>query len=317
MLASCTTPKYKRSSSGRIPGKVILTGEHGVVYGARALAMPLSTKRLSMEVEAQETNCLISMNGKNVSPSVSTLVDQGLQLLSLPKVPLRFRGQSDITIGAGLGSSAAFCVSIVKSLVNLFDLVLSPMDLARIAGSMEAYFHGKPSGLDTTVVAYDCPILFRREHDPIPLDLGLGAPEISPGLYRWPFVLVDSSMRSSTKVMVQIASEHFKGRGGDRLIEQFDQSTMNMMQAMYHGHLKTVGAIIDQVMSLLREIGVVNSCLQNIADDLKDLGVLATKPTGAGGGGYLLTLLNPQHYREQLQAIINQFGRERVIEVMN
>lgn len=310
-----TSACQRQGNSGRVPGKVILTGEHGVVYGARALATPLSSKHLSMTAQRHDSASAISMNGKNLTHSLLEVVRHGLQLLQLPTQPVLLRGRSDITIGAGLGSSAAFCVSIVRALANLFERALQPHELARAAGGLEAFFHGRPSGLDTTVVAFAKAIMFRRGEEPSVMDLHQGAPVIEGGDRRWPFILIDSTMRSSTKVMISTAVPAFKGAGGDRLISSFDAATMDMSQAMQAGDWQATGEVMLRSSALLGEIGVINDCLGGMMRELRTLGGIASKPTGAGGGGFILALLDPRRYREQLHQVITRFGKDRVIEV--
>jgi mevalonate kinase len=241
------------------------------------------------------------------------VVSDALNLLNIAPFPLSIVGHTKLPVGAGLGSSAALSVVVLKALASSLQLDLWESDLARFANQLEARFHGTPSGLDTTVVAYERCICFQRTEQGIaPADIVVRS---RPGL-PWRFALIDSGIRASTLPMIRIAAPYFSGFQAERRIERFDRISGQVQIGLEKGDLSAVADGMNEAARLLKKTGIVTDLLDEIVTKSKKTGVLAAKTTGAGGGGFVLTLLDPQRdLPEQLKSLKQMFGEQSVFPV--
>ena len=151
-------------------------------------------------------------------------------------------------------------------------------------------FHGKPSGLDVSVVAFESPILFSKEEGPKPIEIGSKP---------WTLAIINSGNKSSTQSMIDIAAPFFKSEKGSEAIERFNQlADMTLLSLKRKDH-DLMAHVMKESQLLLDEAGVVTDELRDIVTRSEKLGILATKITGAGGGGSLLGLLDPKNIENQ------------------
>ncbi|SMF14617.1 mevalonate kinase [Pseudobacteriovorax antillogorgiicola] len=293
-------------------GKAIIVGEHAVVYGSHAVAMPLKQMRMNLELIPQRDSSenhqfLLKLGGKEVSERVSGVIPEALDLLHQDRFSLVMKGVSSLPIGAGLGSSATLCIATLKSICNSTDLDLSRDELASLGNQLEARFHGNPSGLDTAVVAYEECVYFAKG-DPIQ---GIADAHQHP----WHFALIDSKIRASTMAMIRLAQPFFSAPEGDQRIERFDLAAKLVKSALPAGNYGAVAEAMNESGSLLREAGVVPDSIDSMLQACHESGVLAAKTTGAGGGGTILCLLNPENWDQQYRAIQETFSDYPVFHI--
>ena len=309
-----------RTSSFAIPstettacGKAIIVGEHAAVYGAHAVAIPLHQMRFRFHMteravrfgHAPEVH--LKLAGHEGSPRLQAVVFKAMELLGIPPFSLDGETHSTLPIGAGLGSSATLCVAVLRALSQALKIAITPTHLADLANELEKSFHGNPSGLDTAVVAFEKPVLFAkgRAIEVIP---------IAPGL-TYEFVLIDSNIRASTMAMIRIAQPYFMGAKGDEKIARFDAISLATHQSLMAGDVHGVAMGMNESGILLKEAGVVPANLEDMIACTRDIGVLAAKTTGAGGGGVVIALLDPMHRDEQFVRISEQFKGHGIYRV--
>ncbi len=316
-LSSETRPTFPHEIHASACGKAIIVGEHAVVYGTRAVAMPLRTMPFHLSLspfsphdgKGKAPQIHLKLAGHDVSPRVHSVVLDAMQLLGLEKFSLHGKSHSTLPIGAGLGSSATLCVAVLRALAEAGGMPISKPKLAEMANELEKRFHGNPSGLDTAVVAYEQCILFAKGH---PIE---AIPVASPTRGRWEFVLIDSHVRASTMAMIRMAEPFLKGPGGDRLLQAFDALSLSVYDALQRGQTAEVGAAMNACDQLLRAVGVVPDSLQDMIEESLRSGALGAKTTGAGGGGMLLVLLDPERAQEQYAALQASFSEHSLYRV--
>lgn len=296
-------------------GKAIIAGEHAVVYGAKAIAMPLSQLRMKINLNQAE-NCAhdsgleVKLGDTPVANIIYDVIKDAFELLGLKETSLKIDGYSKVPIGAGLGSSASLCVALLKSLACRFKINLSIRDLSLLGNQLEARFHGNPSGLDTAVVAYEkCIVFAKNVKDNSAMIDPLDIPN-----NKWRFALIDSGVRASTYTMVQNAKPFFMGSSGDQLLYKFNELTESIISGMTKLDIPLVSHSINETCKYLDKIGVVTDRLWDIIHTCQSLGIKAAKPTGAGGGGAILALLDAGNYNEQLVKLKNAFGSKNVYD---
>jgi mevalonate kinase len=301
--------------------KAILVGEHAVVYGARAVAMPVSSMQMQVKMRSWgpaphvTPTIRVTLGGQKVSEHLRAVVHDAFTVLEITPFSLEIEGHSNLLIGAGLGSSASLCIVVLRAVAKAADVSISREQLAQFGTQLEKRFHGNPSGLDTAVVAMEQVITFVKGQTPQFVNI---APVRTHGhgkVMSWHFALIDSGSRSSTKAMIQIAQPYFQGEEGERRLRAFDALAAEVMAGLTQGKQETVAAGMNEAAIRLDGVGVVSARLREVMAAADAVGVLASKPTGAGGGGCVLTLLDACQAPKQLKALQNKFGPTRVFPV--
>jgi mevalonate kinase len=295
-------------------GKTIIVGEHAVVYGARAVAMPLTNMAMGVRLTRTPARTQSGapvfkavFGGRNLSDHVMGVIEDAFTVLGIAPFSLEIEGSSTILVGAGLGSSASLCVVVLKAVAKAAGIELSARELARCGNQLERRFHGNPSGLDTAVVAYEEAVSFVKGEAPVPIKVKTPA-----GARCWHFAIIDSCTRSSTIAMIKLAEPWFRENSAEK-IAAFNHASDLVISGLASGD----PALVSQGMSasgvLLAQAGVVNDQLAGLIDTAISAGCLAAKTTGAGGGGCVLALLDPKNPDLQLQALQRALGPNRVI----
>ncbi|NRA46562.1 MAG: mevalonate kinase [Oligoflexales bacterium] len=293
-------------------GKAIIVGEHAVVYGSSAVAMPLPSMQMHIRLSPSKGNKnTLKLGNNKISDHVLGIIDDAFQALGMDKFPVDVEGSSQVLIGSGLGSSAALSIVILKALASLAGKQISEHTLAQLGRSLEARFHGKSSGLDTAVVAYESIIQFKIGTEP--KRLKVLAPK---GHTQWNFALIDSRTRSSTLAMINQASPYFLDpHKGNKRLEEFDGLAATTASALEHGKVDLLAGAMNRASIMLGEAGLTSHLLSEMLDAIKSSGIPAAKLTGAGGGGCILALLEPSLAGTQLAHLGKIFGKDRVYAV--
>lgn len=291
--------------------KTILVGEHAVVYGAEAVAMPLHDMRLELSVRQESANSQrpllhMELGGQPVSPQLVATAQEAARLLDIPNPGLKIAGTSSILIGAGLGSSAALCVALLRALAGVYGREISRHDLARLANRLEQAFHGTPSGLDTHVVAHEQVIRYTRQG---------GAKEVAVR-GTWQFALIDSGERCATHTMIERVAPWFQNpSASEQRLVRFTELAEGAVQALGSGDDKVLANVMNDASGLLSEAGAMTPVMAELRDAAMACGALAAKLTGAGGGGCLLALLPPERASEVCQNLDAHLGARPLIPV--
>jgi len=256
------------------PAKVILSGEHFVVHGARAIAGAINLY-LKLKVE-DNTKDVIYSNGKIIHADYT--LEKVKQITGLSKVKIQVK--SSIPKSAGLGSSASFHVAAVIASYRLAGITPTLEKIFDEAMELEKHVHKNPSGIDVWTVLNGGTLLFKR---------GEGCLPISSKIDK--ILLIDSGQRRNTGILVskvgylkQNEPEKF-----DDLIKMADYISLSMKDALENGDVEKVKALFKINQALLEIIDVSTPKISSILKKLDEEGISA-KITGAGGGGYLIGL---------------------------
>tara|TARA_B100001094_G_C18109655_1_gene760406 strand:+ start:396 stop:1385 length:990 start_codon:yes stop_codon:yes gene_type:complete len=299
----------KKESSASACGKAILIGEHAVLYGAKAIAMPLPELRMKMSIvpDLQSSGGIsLKLAGNEVDSQIKAVVGDALKLLNIVTDRVSIEGASSLPIGAGLGSSATLCIAILRLLNNSWGIGATPNELAIMANELEKRFHGNPSGLDASVVAFEKFISFRKGETIKPLQ-SLNESD------SWHFAIVDSGLRASTNIMIKKAKPWFTNKTfGEQRINHFDDLAIHAQKYLSNQNHHDLADIITETNKLLFESGIIPAKLDEIITVIKKLGIPAAKITGAGGGGSILCLLTANAHDQQMNLLQQNFGKEKV-----
>ena len=298
------------------PGKVILLGEHGVVYGQPALAAPLSwgvtargasAARCSLELPSQVRGLVRGI--------LQTAFQRAARLCGQPKI--RVRLESDLPPSMGLGSSAAVSVACAKLLLNASGRSAKPSEVLRIAGEMEAVFHGNPSGVDHTCSAQGRMILFRRAK-------GGGAARVRQVRSERPVKILVALVgnRQLTRLTVAgLAERHARWPiRYQRIFKEMGRVVEEGARAVESGDLEALGDAMSVNQGLLTALQLSSEGIQSTVHLLRKMGALGAKLTGAGGdGGAVIGLfLDPEPVvaklaRQDLRCFVSQIAGPRAL----
>lgn len=299
-------------ATSRAAGKVILVGEHAVVYGAKAIAIPLLSRNMKLHVytdriTTRNPKIKFQIGGQPVHQSLIDMIHEAFEVLQIPKFNLSIDGHSSLMLGAGVGSSASLCVSIIRGLCQVCGISMTPAKLSTLANKLERRFHGNPSGLDTAVVALEQAILFERGRDAEALTVNKPKNSSLP----WCFVLMDTGVRSPTINMVKLAEPWFRQQG-ESAITQFNTITDLAVQSLRDGDTAKLAQSMTECHHLLEQAGIVTDPVRKMVDLAMQHGALAAKVTGAGGGGCVLALLPAPQCDESISNLRQQLGDQRI-----
>jgi hydroxymethylglutaryl-CoA reductase len=261
-------------AGGVAAGKVILLGEHGVVYGRRALALPIpDAVRVSVAPSAMPRHEL-----------PEEFVKLLLEELDVSDRSWHIQVESDLPIGKGLGSSAAIAVAIVRAFDKLLDLGLDDARVNEVAFESEKLAHGTPSGVDNTLATYATPMLFRNE-DGLEFD-AIEPGEVPPIVIAWGAETGRTSEQvAGVRARREQAREHF-----DALFDEMDRLSRKGARYLEAGNWPALGALMNLCHGLLNAIGVSTPQLERMVSVARLAGAAGAKLTGAGGGGSIVAL---------------------------
>jgi len=292
-----------------VPGKSILFGEHAVVYGYPAIAIPLDSIAFKIKLIPQPTeknSKIINLElGENLiyedldqEHSYRTAIAVILQELKIIKLPpMEIRLSSTIPIASGLGSSAAFAVCLVKSLSAFFGFRLTNKKVNEISFQIEIFQHGTPSGIDNTVIAFNKPVFFRKGYPPE--FLKIGAP--------MNLVIADTGVRSMTKETVAQVRKFKESDPSvvDGIIHKIGDIVERAKNEIENGNSNAVGSLMTENHNLLAKLGVSCRELDHlVAVSLKE-GALGAKLCGSGRGGNIVALCNEELAGSLRTALLN------------
>lgn len=278
------------SHVGRVavgPGKVIVLGEHGVVYGYPALAAPISRGVRAVARPAAQTSLELP---EGLSPAQAQSLERAFaraaQGARRPLVSVRIK--SDLPVSMGLGSSGALSVAVARVLLEArAQRPASVAEVSRLALAMEQEFHGTPSGVDHTTSAMNSMIRFAR---------GRARVVTSPAPVK--VLVAMAGARASTKSTVG-ALRLRQARWKARYRRMFEQIALLVDDGVAHvrrGDLVGLGDVMNMNQGLLAALGLSSAPIESMVHRLRALGALGAKLTGAGGdGGAVLGLfLEPE-----------------------
>lgn len=298
------SPAAADSMSGTAAGKVILLGEHAVVYGKHALALPIADA-VSAGITTSDGQAMISIPDWGVSEvigesdsGIAAAVSLILAKLEIEASRYSIRLQSTLPRAMGLGSSAAFAVAIVRAFDAELKLGLDDAGINEIAFECEKLAHGTPSGIDNTIATYGEPMIFCNTESLQVERLTLA--ELPP------IVIACSHTLGLTKAQVaRVRARRDRHREHvDALFNEIDALSLAGAVALKKSDYEDLGELMNMCQGLLNAIGVSTAELEGMVNIARAAGAAGAKLTGAGGGGSIVALCPDRvtEVRDALQA---------------
>lgn len=310
-------------ASATAPGKIILTGEHFVVYGEPALVMAINrnvhvtvkersdrlmrvTSTLGFVGTFEGTKFKPEKGGAEARRILTPIKVSAQAALSHLKEDsgLNIEVDSNIPVAVGLGSSGALAVATVAAVGKLFGVDFTEREVIRLSLEAEKFVHVNPSGIDQSISAKGGVILYKRGE-------GASSLDIEPMI---PIVIGNTGIRRNTGKLVDGVRER-RNRFPSLmtpLIHVAGELTVQATEALRRGDLKKMGELMDVNHGLLTSIGVSNEVLDRLVHASKRGGALGAKITGAGGGGCIIAL-STMDKRESIAKAIHEAGGMPII----
>ncbi|HJU25119.1 MAG TPA: mevalonate kinase, partial [Rhodanobacteraceae bacterium] len=274
-------------------GKVILLGEHSVVYGRHAIAAPVPLAIRARVEEADEGITLaIPRWGieqhlhQHVAHPGSFAQSLALLLQKLQIADRRMRIQvfPSVPRAMGLGGSAALAVAVIRALDRHCRLELGEDRICELAYECEKIAHGTPSGIDNTVATFGRAILYRRGEPAMVKPLNLEQP--------LPLVIGLSGTESLTAKMVARVREAWQRNRAlyERIFDEIDALTLHAVEALAARDLQQLGELMNICQGQLNALQVSSWEIEELLQIARDNGALGAKLTGGGGGGSVIAL---------------------------
>jgi mevalonate kinase len=299
------------------PAKAILFGEHAVVYGEPAIAVPVTQVEATAQIEPAPTGSGLTLIAADLgksfnlaaSPTDAPLIVAARLTLehlsaSIPDAILTV--QSTIPIASGLGSGAAVSTALVRALAGYIGVSLSPAVVSDLVYEVERIHHGTPSGIDNTVIAYEQPVYFVRQENSKPELISVGAP--------FHLVIADSGLPSPTKRIVSRvrAARQRETARYDALFERIGDVVREARCRIEVGDVNGLGPLMDENHALLVDLGVSSPTLDTLVSAARGADALGTKLSGAGEGGNVLALVKAGTV-DQVDVALRKAGATRTI----
>jgi mevalonate kinase len=292
---------YTNHSEGRAHAKLILGGEHSVVYGTPAVVLPVPLSVIA-KVAKNDDNDYTWVRSKLVvgnDREPSSLLDGYFRMVRLIQdicyIPISERALnieilSDIPVRSGLGSSAAVANAIATAVLKFYKGNVPKDTLYQAVHLAECYAHGNPSGMDMIATSENAPIVFKRNLANPNHPFQFKKVPIAGTYY---FVTGLTGIEVMTKTVVEKFAQRLnQNRQHDCFygLNDFDDAVSKMLAALKFGNLKALGEAMCENHQLLMQYGVSSPALDHLVSTSISSGALGAKLTGKGIGGAMIAL---------------------------
>ncbi len=299
-------------------GKIILLGEHAVVYGSRAIAAPIPLAMQAKVTKSDKDGIHLLIPRWGVEErlqrnsehkySIFKSLDLILDKLHLHNRDMKIEVFPHVPRAMGLGGSASLAVAIIRALSGHFALNLSDEEVANLAFESEKLVHGTPSGIDNTLATYGRFLMYRKGDPPTMVDINVPKPiRMVIGL-TW--------QESLTAKMVAKVRQAWQANKKlyNRIFKEIDMLNVQAERAIKDHDLHQLGELMNINQGLLNALQVSSREIEEMVDIARTNGALGAKLTGGGGGGAIIALC-PGSAEEVARALKNAGYRAFITDI--
>lgn len=297
------------------PGKIILFGEHAVVYGRPALAVPVTqvradvdvsdSSRLGIWIEAPNINLHAELNTLPSDHPIASVIHNFLFLARLAKFPnLEIKISSTIPVASGLGSGAAVTVALTRALASHLNHSMTDDEVNAFTYEIEKLHHSTPSGIDNTVVTFARPVYFVKGKPIETFKVG----------HPFTIVIADTGISASTKESVGDVRKLWEAdqKHWENVFDEVGEISFIARRVIEEGWVKMLGELMDENHKLLQHMTVSSPELDRLVETARNAGALGAKLSGGGRGGNMIALVEPER-AETVSLSLNEAGAKNTI----
>jgi len=297
------------------PGKIILFGEHAVVYGRPALAVPVTQVHADVEmtdsdrpgiwINAPDIGLHAELNTLPSDHPIASVIHNFLFISRISPFPnLNIKITSSIPVASGLGSGAAVTVALTRALSSHLHYQMPDEEVNAFTYEIEKLYHGTPSGIDNTVVTYAKPVYFVK-----------GQPIVTFTVEE-PFTIVigDTGISAPTRESVGDVrklweADKVKWEG---VFDEVGEIARLAREAIEKGKMAELGDLMNRNHALLKKMTISSPELDALASAAIKAGALGAKMSGGGRGGNMIASVKAEVSESVSKALLHA-GAKRVI----
>jgi mevalonate kinase len=296
-------------------GKIILFGEHAVVYGRPALAVPvrqvytdvdvLDSDREGIWIDAPAVRLHAELNTLPSDHPIASAIHNLFFLLHVSPSPnLRIRISSTIPVASGLGSGAAVTIALTRALASHLRHAMEDEEVNAFAYEIEKIHHGTPSGIDNTVITYGRPVYFVKGKTIETFKVG----------QPFTFVIGDTGIPAPTNESVGDVRRLWLSDTPrfESLFDKIGDVSFSARCAIEAGLYEWLGELMNKNHVLLQELTVSSPELDRLVQAARGAGALGAKLSGGGRGGNMIALVKSE-MAETVSVMLKTMGAKNTI----
>lgn len=299
----------KQQGIGTSHAKIILMGEHSVVYGQPAIALPLPSVQLSVTLSSRQDNQRI-IKSRYYHGSLENLPSSMIGIKKLiDTLSARFNDQetgwdlkieSQLPAERGMGSSAASAIAIIRAFFDYYDEPLDRTLLLQLADVEEQITHRSPSGLDAATVSSDKPLFYVKGWIGVPIEMNLDAS----------LVIADTGKKGATKEAILAVKDELKNNNekAEEHIKHLGELVNQTKGYLAQNDIVKLGDALNFAQTDLAALNVSDPALDHLIHVARDNGALGAKLTGGGRGGCMIALMQTAMGARRLASILKENG---------
>ena len=276
---------------GQAHSKIILIGEHAVVYGYPAISLPLLEVEVTCRVVPATTPWRLFEED-----TLSMAVYASLEYLNVKDAYIRCQIDSAIPEKRGMGSSAAISIAAIRAVFDYYQAELPHDVLEILVNCAEMIAHMNPSGLDAKTCLSDQPIRFIKN---------VGFEELAMDLSSY-LVIADTGVYGHTREAIQVVES--KGKEALPFLYALGELTQQAEEVIKARDAVKLGEILTKAHENLKEIGVSSLEADTLVETALHHGALGAKMSGGGLGGCIIALVADYHQAQDLAERLEEKG---------
>lgn len=302
-----------------VPAKLILFGEHAVVYGEPAIAVPMTAYKARITWDFKDAGYGLRISAPYLSNDLMVVLDDELSphaLVRAAQLALRVAGvtqapdlhlhlRSNIPLGRNLGSGASVATAIIKGLLTALQVDASLETINEQVYEIEKLHHGTPSGIDNTVVVYEKPVYFVKGQPPKNFVVNK----------TFSLLVADSGYGTPTHVPVGDVRKLYEKEPNrvQGIVERIGEITNLARDAMQAGNTYILGDLMSENHDLLQRLTVSSMELDLLCEAAIHAGARGAKMSGGGRGGNMIALVDNAHLAKVMNAL-QRAGATRIVK---